>query len=148
LDEGIDSGDIVAQQAIPWPEGMTEQALEQGCAEAGAELLVTTLERLTQTQTLSHQPQAPDAATYFPWPTEADFKIPTTWSAQRAFKFLRFGLATWPLWIEAEQKQIFVRTAVGYELDQVLPQPRQKQADELWLQFNPGVLRLIPEKIF
>ena len=105
LDEGMDSGDIVSQHSWPWPEGITEGALDQQCAQLGGDLLEAALKQLEQTPSLPRQPQAHDKATYFPWPGEADFRIPVTWSARRAFNFLRFGLPTWPLWIEVEENR-------------------------------------------
>ena len=89
LDEGVDSGDIVAQTAFTWPDGISEGELEQRCAEAGAELVLTAVRQLAQGDQLSYRPQPTEGSSYFPWPAEPDFVIPTDWEVRRAFNFLR-----------------------------------------------------------
>lgn len=145
LDEGIDSGDIVAQAAFEWPEGIAEVALEQRCARAGAALLSQAVQRLRRGEALPRRLQSETEASYFSWPGEDDFRVPTTWSARRAFNFLRFGLADWPLWLDSEGQQLFVQRVIAYNPHQALPQPLVELADgELWVQFAEGVLRVWP----
>jgi methionyl-tRNA formyltransferase len=140
LDEGIDSGDIVAQTAFDRPDGLAETELEQRCAAEGATLLVAALRQLGQGQPLARRPQSQQGASYFPWPCETDFKITLDWPARRAFNFLR-GAAGWPLVIQIEQQSWPIRTAISYAGGQVLDEPYLCLGDELWVQFQPGVLR-------
>jgi methionyl-tRNA formyltransferase len=72
LDEGLDSGDIVAQAAFDWPEGISIADMEQKCAEGGAQLLLEAIQQLNQTGQLLRQPQPQIGASYFSWPDEID----------------------------------------------------------------------------
>ncbi len=139
LDKGFDSGDIVAQTHFERPDGLSYAALERRCAEIGAKLLLTTLQQLEAGSVVRHSQQESQAS-YFPQPSPADFIIPTTWPARRAFNFLR-GAEAWPLLIDVGPAQYSIRVAKSYTLDQTLDQPFLILGDELWVQFQPGVLR-------
>ena len=139
IDEGLDTGDIVAQVSFDRPEGISEAGLEQRCAELGADLLLSAVEQLKY-GSLDRFSQAEVGASYFPWPSASDLVIPTRWPAQRAFNFLR-GAENWPLIIQIGDTQFRVRVAISYAVDQLLEQPYLLLGDELWVQFEPGVLR-------
>jgi len=139
LDEGLDSGDIVAQTRFERPEGMTEAGLEQRCAKAGADLLLAALSRLEQ-GSLPHHPQNEANASYFSWPGDNDCVVPLHWPARRAFNFLR-GANNWPLVIQVNSQQFYLRVAISYAADQSLSEPYILLGNELWVQFQPGVLR-------
>ena len=141
LSEGVDSGDIVAQTPIERPDGVSGGELEQQCAEKGTELLFNAVKLLDQGKSLPRQPQKETEATYFPQPTEADFVIPTIWPARRAFNFLH-GAAQWPLSVEVEGTCYPIRVAKSYSDEHTLEQPFVLLGDELWVQMNPGVLRV------
>lgn len=140
LDEGLDTGDIVAQTHIDRVEGMTETELDRRCAEEGAKLLLSAVQQLEQGQPLSRRPQSKIGASYFPWPNESDLIIPIDWPARRAFNFAR-GAENWPLVIHFDDDQFCIRIAKSYAPDQTLNQPYILLGDELWVQFQPGVLR-------
>ena len=149
LTEGVDSGDIVTQRRFDWPEGISEVALEQRCAQTGAALLAPAVQALARGESLPRRPQSEAQASYFPWPSADDFRVPTSWSARRAFNFLRFGLRDWPLWLEIEGQQLFVERVLGYDPAQTLAQPFEEQADgEMWVRFAAGVLRVWPAVVF
>jgi methionyl-tRNA formyltransferase len=140
LDEGIDTGDIIAQTVFERPDGLAESDLEQRCATEGAALLVQALHQLQEGQPWLRQSQLEEGASYFPWPCEADFIVTPDWPAQRAFNFLR-GAAAWPLVIDIENRTFPIRTAISYSANQTMDQPYLLLDDELWVQFQPGVLR-------
>lgn len=150
LDEGLDTGDIVAQTAFAWPDGISLADLERRCADEGAQLLLVAMQQLAQGGELPRRPQPSEGRSYFSWPSVEDFHIPTDWEAQRAFNFLRLA-SDWPLMIEVtrrgrgneEVRRHFftVRTAISYDAQQKLGQSYLIQNDDLWIQFNPGVLR-------
>jgi len=139
LDEGLDSGDIVAQTVLPWPDGLAESELEQFGAAAGAELIQAAVNQLAQGQALPRRPQPEVGGSYFPFPSPEDFVIPTRWEARRAFNFLR-AAASWPLVIEVGRERIPVRIAIDCESEQTLGQPYRREGKRLRIQFQPGVL--------
>ncbi len=142
LDEGLDTGDIVAQTALPWPDGISGATLERRCAEAGADLLLAAVRQLAQGQAIPRRPQPRTGASYFRWPTEDDLLVLTQWSAQRAFNFVRAVRPDWPLRIVLGQESFSIRVANGYDPNLTLDQPYLLSGDEVWIQFQPGVLKI------
>jgi methionyl-tRNA formyltransferase len=140
LDEGLDTGDIVFQAPVALPDGISGTEADRRCARRGAELMVDAVRQL-QVGDLPRRPQ-PAGGSYYPWPTTADFRIQAaTWSARRAFNFMR-GTAEWnqPYVIEVAGGEVVVRTAVAYYEDKVLDQPLVENGRDLWVQCSPGVL--------
>jgi methionyl-tRNA formyltransferase len=144
LDTGIDSGDIIAQAIIKRPDGMTGSELEQQCAETGGNLLVDALMLLAQGESLPKQSQVVGVGSYFTSPGPDDLIVPTHWPARRAYNFIN-GADQWPLSIQLGGDQYRIRVAKSFAPEHQLEQPYILLADELWVQFDPGVLRL---KIF
>lgn len=140
LGESLDTGDIIAQTRFERPDGISGAELEQRCAKAGAELLLTAVRQLEKGP-LSRRPQPERGASYFPLPSGPDFLIPTDWPARRAFNFLR-GAEGWPLVIGFGDTRYRIRVAISYAAEQTLEQPYIVLGNELWLQFQPGVLRV------
>lgn len=140
LDEGVDTGDIVAQAALDWPEGIPGTEIEQRCAAEGARLLLAVLQQLDQGEALPRQRQSQAEGSYFPWPSAGDLLIPTGWPARRAFYFLR-GAAGWPLAVQLGLERHRIRVAIDYVPDQVLDRPYLSDGTETLIQFSPGVLR-------
>lgn len=140
LDEGVDTGDIVAQAALDWPEGVPGTEMEQRCAAEGARLLLAVLQRLDQGEALSRQRQSQAEGSYFPWPSAGDLLIPTAWPARRAFHFLK-GAAGWSLAVQLGSERYRIRVVINYVPEQVLGRPYLRHGTETWIQFSPGVLR-------
>jgi methionyl-tRNA formyltransferase len=141
MDEGVDTGDIVAQTAFEWPDGISRIELEQCCAVEGGHLLVEAVQQLARSGQLRHWPQPQTGSSYFSWPTDKELVIPTNWSARRAFNFIR-AATDWPLLIAVGAERFPVAQALGYEANQTLVQPYRFESGELLIQFQPGVLRI------
>ena len=139
LNESADSGDIVAQTRFERPDGLSAADLESCCAGQGADLLLTALQQLQQGASLTHRPQDEALASYFPHPTVNDCVIPTHWPARRAYNFIR-GAKGRPLSVRIGNACYRIRVAKNYSTKHTLNQPFLLLADELWIQFNPGVL--------
>ena len=141
LSKHVDSGDVVAQTRIERPDGLSGLNLERQCAREGAELLLNAVRQIEQGQPLTRHPQLEVDAGYLPFPTETDLVIPTTWPARRAYNFVQ-GAEQWPVRIEIEGKYHSIRVAKSYSDDHTLGQPFILLGDELWVQMQPGVLRI------
>ncbi|MCB8944670.1 MAG: hypothetical protein H6658_13050 [Ardenticatenaceae bacterium] len=139
MDEGLDTGDIVLQARVNFADGIAGDEADRLCAERGGELLVEAMGLLAAGK-LPCVPQSDDF-TYFPSPTAVDFHIPTSWSAQRAFNFMR-GVADWgrPFTIEVGEEKVVAGTAVAYDAHQQLDELLVREGGETAVQFNPGVL--------
>lgn len=141
MDEGLDTGDIALQAPLMLPEGISGPAADGLLADAGGQLLVAALARL-QDGTLPQQPQVGHGRSA-PSPQPADFHIPTTWSARRAFNFMR-GATDWgrPFTILAGDERLVGQTAVTYRPDGQLPRPFVRQGAVTHVQFSPGILTI------
>jgi methionyl-tRNA formyltransferase len=139
MDEGLDTGDIVAQKTIEFPDGINGAQADLLMAKAGTSLLVTACRQLEK-GSLNKIPQQGESSTY-PKPLEEDFSIPTSWSARRAFNFIR-GTEEWGRCypIKGVDFDFKVRTAVSYDPKSTLPRPFQKNGADMWISFTPGTL--------
>jgi methionyl-tRNA formyltransferase len=142
MDEHWDSGDIAAQAEVDLPDGITGEEADSTLSQYGAELLLDVLDQLEKDR-LTRRAQPPDGS-YFSTPHAADFEIETTWSAQRAFNFMR-GTAEWqrPYPIDVAGQRFTLKQALFYSSHEVLEQPYQLWRDQIDIQFTPGVLRAL-----
>lgn len=88
IDEGMDTGDILAQRACPIPPEMTAGELEEQLAEQGAELLIEVLPDYLA-GTVKPRPQGSEGATYSPRITPQDAIINWGASARKVHDQIR-----------------------------------------------------------
>ena len=140
MDEGFDSGEIVAQESFDLPDGLSGVAAEQRSTVIGGRLMTAALRDLRD-GTLSRRPQPPGGS-YEHWPAPDDWRIDAGWPARRAFNFMR-GTAEWgqPYIVGAGGEEIALTTAIAYDSDAVLGESVVRTGDEVLIQLAPGVLR-------
>lgn len=140
MDEQLDTGEIVAQQAFELSDGISGPAAEHTSARLGGQLLVAALGALAG-GTLVRRPQPPGGS-YERFPAADDWRISSDWAARRAFNFMR-GTSEWgvPYRLIAGGLELEIAEALDYRADNVLPAPVVWSGDELQIQFTPGVLR-------
>jgi methionyl-tRNA formyltransferase len=145
MDERLDAGDVLAQEALSVPDGISGAELEERCAEVGGRLLVATLAALAA-GTAERTPQPPGAGSYEPWPTSDDFVVTPDRPARQVFNFLRGG-GYWggPLVIGVAGHRFTVRSALDFSADGALGVPYRKGGAELWLQCAPGIMHALVE---
>ncbi|MBI1801958.1 MAG: hypothetical protein HYR71_10060, partial [Chloroflexi bacterium] len=83
-----DSGEIAAQRALVFPDGLGYGEAERLCARAGADLLVEVCRALEHGD-LNLRPQDERQASAFPYPAREDFVVTPAWTVRRAFNFIR-----------------------------------------------------------
>jgi methionyl-tRNA formyltransferase len=112
MDKGADTGDLLAQAEVPFPDGISLAQAETLTAQAGGELLRRALDN---PEHLPRTPQPKQGASSHPRPTSDDLSIPTTWNARRAFNFLRAAREWGPFEVVDESGQrLWVREAVAW----------------------------------
>lgn len=94
LDEGLDTGDIIMQQEMVIPEHCDYGELEQILAQAGADLLLETINSI-ENNLMLRKVQEHDNATYAPLITTNDEKIDWSWPAVNINNLIR-GLSPFP----------------------------------------------------
>lgn len=139
MDAGIDTGDIALQASLTLPDGISGAQAEQMAAERGGRLLLAAMRQLADGR-LPRRPQ-PAAASYHRVPTGDDFRLDTSWSARRAFNFMR-GTAEWarPYPVRVGEHEVVLHTAVSFDPVQTLAELMQWHGRTVSIQFNPGVL--------
>ena len=153
MDEKADTGDIIAQAEVPFPDGISLAQAETLTAQTGADLV---RRAFSHPENLPRSPQfnfeqnplsAQDTprASYHPRPTLDEMTIPTTWAARRAYNFIRAVREWGPIAItdQVTGQSLRVREAVGYVLGSgAVPPPRAGQ-EVTWLSFTDGIVGVI-----
>ncbi len=89
MDEGLDSGPIVAQEHIEVADGIRYAELEARCAELGGKLLARALWELYRGSAHLTQ-QEESKSSYLPMPSGEDYVVPVEeWTARRVYNFVR-----------------------------------------------------------
>lgn len=115
MDEGMDTGDIVAQTLIDIPDGIRYTQLETQCAVQGGYLLAQAVWDIYRGKVTSF-PQDEANSEYHPLPSHEDFVVNVNeWSARHVYNFVR-GLATSeePVSLVVDNKTMYVRDATSY----------------------------------
>ena len=139
MDAGLDSGDILGQRPITLPDGISGPEADWLCATVGGEMLLEGLE-LIATGKVVRRPQPPGGS-YQPLPTAEAFALDSSWSARRAFNFMR-GTAEWnyPYTLQIGSQTLVLTTAESFDPNQTLPQPFVEEDGRYLIQFSPGTL--------
>lgn len=139
VDIRMDTGDIVEQTNVFIPDGIGVKEADALFATEGTALILNALSDLAAGSLAGHA-QGAGASTYGR-PSEEDFIIPTEWTAQRAFNFMR-GTAEWqmPYRIQGDDFEILVRSAVACNGEATMGAPIVSQGNECWIMFRIGIL--------
>jgi methionyl-tRNA formyltransferase len=115
MDQGLDTGPILAQEPIPIPPTATASGMHDLLAWAGARLLVPTLEAFAAGKIVP-RPQPAVGATYAKKLTREDGALDWREPAEALARRVR-ALEPWPgAWFEAKGERVKV-LAAGYALD-------------------------------
>jgi len=149
MEETLDSGDILAQEIIPVPDGITYTQLETQCATQGGKLLAACVRDLTQGRA-QRVPQDERRSSYHPYPSDEDFFVPAAaWSARHAYNFI-CGIAEWgeAITLLAGDERFRVQRAISYShniADEVIKSVSERQEgiyyrvdDVFWVRCNEG----------
>ena len=145
MDEGMDTGDIVAQTLIDIPDGIRYTQLETQCAVQGGYLLAQAVWDIYKGQSLSF-PQDEAKSEYHPLPSHEDFVVQVNeWSARHVYNFVR-GLATreQPVALVVDNKTMYVRDATSYSHAFKADGEKQREWEkELWIACKEGWVAVV-----
>jgi methionyl-tRNA formyltransferase len=134
VDQGVDTGPIVAQADVPFPDGLTRDALEARLAEAGARLLAAALRSAAP-----GRPQPAAGASRQGPPTARDLEVPTTWPARRAFSFMRGAADRGPFTVLADVR-VVAREALAFSPSGGRAGAVRPLAEGVEVGFSPGTV--------
>src|SRR6202043_2221553 len=115
MDEGMDSGDILAQESIDIHDGMSYAQLEDQCAVRGGQLLADCVWKLAQGQAVRLR-QDKKESSYHPFPSSEDFIIPVAkWSPRHTYNFI-YGLADRgeSITLQVGEERFIAQKAISY----------------------------------
>jgi methionyl-tRNA formyltransferase len=145
IDEGMDSGDILAQEPVPVPDGISYDALEFQCTQQGKTLLARTIWKLYNGQAV-RTPQDPTRSSYHPFPAQKDFSlVAEDWAARYIYNFVR-GIHTWenPILLQTGKKIFHVHDALAYRQNGQESKPTESSdpssspTTDMWVRCKAG----------
>jgi methionyl-tRNA formyltransferase len=115
MDEGLDSGAIVAQHAIEIPDGISYSELEERSAVLGGKLLAQSVwDMYNGVAVLVRQDET--KSSYHAFPRDNDFVVPVAeWNARHVYNFI-CGVASWgtQIHILVDDKIVHIKKAISY----------------------------------
>lgn len=142
MDEGIDTGDIMAQTVVPLDDKETGGSLFEKLAVAGAKLCTDTIRRLDE-KTVTYEKQEHEKATYAKMLKKQSGSIDWTKSAVEIERLIR-GLNPWPSaysYLNGKMLKIW-KASVGQDLKGLQPGMLAVSAKKLEVQTKKGSLLL------
>ncbi len=148
MDEGMDSGDILAQSIVPVPAGISYAELESRCSYLGGALLSQVVWELFQEQAV-RIPQVEVPSSYHSFPSVENYDVPVAeWSAAHVYNFIR-GIGTWgePIRLHIDDAIYEVQQAFSYSHENTYKQGNKAYVTEenvLWLRCKTGWVGVLP----
>jgi methionyl-tRNA formyltransferase len=138
MDAKLDTGPLVAQESLEFADGLDQIMIERICGALGGRLLLQALSWLASGRT--GRPQ-PDSGSYHPWPSAADYALETSWSARRAFNFMRATNGDGITYnVSIAGRNLALSGALQFTAQGLLSAPVDIDGLTAHLQFNPGTL--------
>ena len=142
----VDAGPIVVQRRFSVEPGIGAGALTARLVRGGIHALMEALPGIER-RIREAAPQDESAATRQPWPQAGDFRLDTSWTAERAYRFIEGvrGPAT-TFTVIGDEGEIEVERAIGFD-----PRARpgwgvERSGGIVTIRFAEGTLRAVPAR--
>jgi methionyl-tRNA formyltransferase len=142
MDEGMDTGEILAQEEIEIPDGISYAQLEERCANLGGTLLTHCVWDLYNGLAVKMK-QDEKQSSYHPFPSSDDFVVNVSeWDARRVYNFI-CGIASWrePIMLQVDGTSIRVKAPISYSLKD---HKNFQEGEELWIPCRVGSVKIEP----
>lgn len=138
----VDAGPVVSTTDVPVAPGASAGEVQALLVRKGASLLVDALEPI-ESGTLTETPQDEARASWFGWPDDHAFRIPTSWGAERAFRFMR-GVRDWgrAFTVETRHGKLIAERALDFEARRDCEGTVQREGRMARIGFADGTLRV------
>lgn len=152
MDDGMDTGDILAQEVLDVPDGISYPELELHCATHGGQLLAQTVWQLYEGEAVP-QKQEEAKSSYYPLPDAQDYVVPVLeWSAQHVYNFIcgvaqSHGFVT----LHVKEERIQVSHAVSYRhetMGSTIDAAYCWRSEELWVRCQEGWVGVLNPTIY
>ena len=145
MDEGMDTGPVVAQEPLEVPDGISYARLETRCSMLGGRLLARSVWDLYDGLAI---PVAQDEtkSSYHGFPTDDDFVVPVAeWSARHVYNFI-CGVASWgtPITLHVGKQKILVKAAISYSHENIRDSDAVdgQLGGEVWVSCKDGAVKV------
>jgi methionyl-tRNA formyltransferase len=152
MDEGMDTGDMLAQSIIEIMDGMSYAELELQCAMRGGEMLAQAVRELYEGR-VHRVAQDESKSSYQSFPEDEDYLVPVAeWSASHVYNFI-CGVAEWggPIKLRVGNEYFAVRQAISYSLEDISDAPSETycwRGEELWIRCKVGWVSVVNPAAF
>ena len=148
--DAVDAGPIVVQRRIRVEPGTGAGALTAVLVGSGVRALVDALPGIER-RIREAAPQDESAATRQPRPSAEDFRIDTSWTAERAYRFIEGvrgpGTVFTILGGDGEDEDgIEVERAIGFDVRARSDPAVERSGGTVTIRFAQGVLRAVPAR--
>ena len=142
----VDAGPVVVQRRLGVKPGTRAGALTAVLVRSGIHALVEALPGIEH-RIREATPQDETAATRQPWPRPEDFRFDTSWTAERAYRFVEGtrGPAT-TFTVLGDEGEIEIERAVGFDAGAQPGRAIERSRGTVTIRFAEGVLRAIPAR--
>jgi len=146
MNEGMDTGPIVAQEVVEVPDGISYVQLEAQCAALGGTLLARSVWDLYNGVAV---PVAQDEtkSSYYSFPSNEDFVVPVAeWSARHVYNFI-CGVASWgtPITLQVGNQAIPIKKVISYshkDIDVSDGDVSVQFGKDMWVRCKEGWVRV------
>ena len=141
LTEQLDAGDILGQSRHSVVAGIGAGQLSLQLAQLGSSLLDETIQALLTDQ-LSATPQRPGGASYQPPPQARDFFLDDSWTAERAWRFIK-GTQEYGkhFLLQSSIGEVMFKDVAGYQKGKTVNESHIT-SDQLHIQMSDGTLSI------
>lgn len=142
MDDGLDTGPILAQRPVPISRDTTMPALERSLARVGGSLACEALRLLRSGEAEPHEQTG--TASYSPIPRPYDLAVPSDLPAGWAARFVHAVAPVYaPLTVlvMATGQRLQVDGVVGVDEQGELAEPLEEDGETVAVRFSPGVVR-------
>ena len=142
MDEGLDSGAILAQEIIEIPDSISYSTLEERSAVLGGKLLAQSVWDIYNGVAVLHK-QDEAISSYHAFPRADDFVVPVAdWNARHVYNFI-CGVESWgiPIHLLIGNKSVQINKAISYSheaIDQNDIVINTLPDDGLWVRCKQG----------
>ena len=139
----LDAGPIVAQRWLEVRPGVRAGALSAALVRVGIRALVEMLPAIER-RIRDVSPQDESAATRQPWPCAEDYRLDTSWTAERAYRFIEGtrGPGT-TFTIFCDEGAIAVERAIGFDAPVRTGPAVERSGAIVTIRFAEGSLRAV-----
>jgi methionyl-tRNA formyltransferase len=141
VDEGEDSGDVVAAGELAFERGTDGQQILRRCAEAAVPALIKSVRGLIDGD-LIRTPQAQERARRCPRPDFRDGRIDPDRPAEEVFTFVGGCAASYSVFAECGGDRFFIKRPLSFDPNATLAFEYVLTGDRLLLRCNPGMVEL------